>query len=153
MKIPIYSRAVAPLMGLMLALTASTTHGQYAVDWHKISGGGGVSSNGGFQISGTIGQPDAGPAMTGGPYSITGGFWALYAVQSPGAPLLRILLTPTNTVMVYWPSPSTGYNLQVNTNLAGTNWVAPIQSVTDNGTNKYIIVNPPTGHQFYRLKD
>jgi hypothetical protein len=153
MKNPIYSRTVAPLMGLMLALTASTAHAQYAVDWHKISGGGGVSSNGAFQISGTIGQPDAGPAMTGGPYSITGGFWALYAVQSQGAPLLRILLTPTNTVMVYWPSPSTGFNLQVNTNLAGTNWVAPSQSVTDNGTNKYIIVNPPTGHQFYRLKD
>jgi hypothetical protein len=53
--------------------------------------------------------------------------------------------------MVYWLSPSMGYNLQVNTNLATTNWVSPTESVTDNGTIKYIIVNPPTGNRFYRL--
>jgi hypothetical protein len=153
MKYPACSRALVPLIGLALALTASTLRGQFAVDWYKVAGGGGVSSNGGFQISGTIGQPDAGPAMSGGGFSITGGFWALSAVQSEGAPLLRILLTPTNTAMVYWPSPSAGFNLQVNTNLSSTNWLAPAQSVTDNGTIKFIIVNPPTGHQFYRLKN
>jgi hypothetical protein len=153
MKIPACSGAIVPLMGLLLTLTASRLHGQFAVDWHQIAGGGGASSNGGFQISGTIGQPDAGPAMSGGSYSITGGFWALSALQSEGAPSLSIVLTRTNTAMVYWPSPSTGFNLQVNTNLSSTNWVAPIQSVTDNGTIKYIIVNPPTGHQFYRLKN
>ena len=55
--------------------------------------------------------------------------------------------------MVYWPSLSTGYNLQANTNLATTNWVTPAESVTDNGTIKYIIINPPTGNRFYRLKN
>ena len=88
---------------------------------------------------------------TGGNYSLTGGFWALYAVQTPAAPTLSIQLTTTNTAMVYWPSPSTGFNLQVNTNLATTNW-APAASVTDNGSIKYIIVNPPAGKAFYRLK-
>jgi len=29
--------------------------------------------------------------MTGGSYSLTGGFWALYAVQTPGAPTLTIV--------------------------------------------------------------
>jgi hypothetical protein len=72
-------------------------------------------------------------------------------VQSPGAPLLRIKQTTTNTVMVYWLSPSTGYNPQVNTNLATANWVTPGESVTDNGTIKYSIVNPPSGKRFYRL--
>ena len=91
--------------------------------------------------------------MTGGNFSLTGGFWALYAVQTPGAPVLTIKLTTTNTALVYWPSPSTGYNLQVNTNLATTNWVTPAESVTDNGTIKYILVNPPTGNRFYRLKN
>jgi hypothetical protein len=43
--------------------------------------------------------------------------------------------------------------LQVNTNLATTNWVAPAESVTDHGTIKFIIVNPPTGSRFYRLKN
>ena len=127
----------------------------YSIDWYKVSGGGGTSTGGTYQVSGTIGQPDAGGPMTGGGYSLAGGFWALYAVQTPGAPVLSIERTATNTVMVYWPSPSTGFNLQVNTNLApaySSFWVTPPQSVTDNGTIKYILVNPPAGKGFYRLK-
>ena len=89
--------------------------------------------------------------MTGGNYSLYGGFWAIYAVQTPGAPLLRIFLTPTNTAVVAWPYPSTGWNLQQNTNLTTTNWIAPAETVNNNGTIRYIIVNPPTDNRFYRL--
>ena len=67
--------------------------------------------------------------------------------------MLSIKLTTTNTAMIYWLSPSTGYNLQVNTNLATTNWVTPSETVQDNNTNKFIIVNPPAGNRFYRLKN
>jgi hypothetical protein len=28
---------------------------------------------------------------------------------------------------------------------------ARFQTITDDGTNKFIIVNPPTGNRFYRL--
>ena len=124
----------------------------YSIDWFTIDGGGGTSTGGVYAVSGTIGQPDAGGPMTGGNYSLTGGFWSLFAVQTPGAPVLSIKLTPTNTAQVYWPSPSTGFNLQVNTNLATTNWGAPPETVTDNGTIKFIIVNPPAGNRFYRLR-
>ena len=72
--------------------------------------------------------------MTGGNFSLTGGFWALYAVQTPGAPQLSILLTATNTAMVYWPSPSTGFELLQNNSVTDTTWVTPPQPVTDNGT-------------------
>jgi len=61
-------------------------------------------------------------------------------------------LTPTNTVLVTWPSPSTNWNLQQNTNLATMNWVTPPENVGDDGTNKFIIVNPPSGKMFYRLQ-
>ena len=124
----------------------------YNTDWYKVAGGGGTSTGGVYSVSGTIGQHDAGGPMTGGNYSLTGGFWALYAVQTPGAPVLSIKLTTTNTAQVYWQSPSTGFNLQVSTNLVSTNWVTPVESVQDNGTIKFIIVNPPTGNRFYRLK-
>jgi hypothetical protein len=123
----------------------------YSIDWFTVDGGGGTSTGGVYAVSGTIGQPDAGAVMTGGPYSLSGGFWALYAVQTPGGPLLRIFRTPTNTVVVSWPSPSTGWNLQQNTNLTTTNWVAPLEAVQDDGTNRFIVVNPPTGSRFYRL--
>ena len=91
--------------------------------------------------------------MTGGNYSLTGGFWALYAVQSSTAPLLSIKITSTNTAMVYWTSPSPGYNLQVSTSLGTPNWATPVETVQDNGTIKYIIVNPPSGNRYFRLKN
>ncbi len=55
----------------------------FDVSWHTVNGGGGQSAGGAFAVSGTIGQPDAGPAagvMTGGNYELTGGFWAGAAV-------------------------------------------------------------------------
>jgi hypothetical protein len=140
--------------GIATLLLTNTMNAQsYSIDWYTIDGGGGTSTGGVYSVSGTIGQHDASGPMSGGNFSLTGGFWALYALQTPGAPTLSIKFTTTNTVQVYWPSPSTGWNLQVNTNIAGTNWGTPPESVQDNGTIKFIIVNPPTGNQFYRLRN
>lgn len=51
--------------------------GAYSIPWSTIDSGGVINSSGGsFVLSGTIGQPDAGPTMTGGSFSLTGGFWA-----------------------------------------------------------------------------
>jgi hypothetical protein len=136
-----------------MVLSASTALAQdYSIDWHKVAGGGGTSTGGVYSLSGTVGQHDAGGPMTGGKYSLTGGFWALFAIQGTGAPALGIRLTSTNTALVYWPSPSTGFNLQVNSEASSTNWTAPSEAVIDNGTVKFIIVNPPAGKRFYRLK-
>ncbi len=123
----------------------------YAIDWYKVAGGGGTSTNGPYSVSGTIGQHDAGGPMTAGNYSLTGGFWSLYAVQTPGAPALRISLTTSNTAVVSWPSPSTGWTLQQNTNLSIANWTTPSETVNDNGTNRFIVVSPPVGRRFFRL--
>ena len=57
-----------------VSLTASAQ--SYSIDWYKIAGGGGTSTGAIYTVTGTIGQPDAGGAMTGGNYSLTGGFWA-----------------------------------------------------------------------------
>ena len=43
----------------------------YSLDWFKVSGGGGTSTRGVYSVSGTIGQPDASGAVTGGNYSLT----------------------------------------------------------------------------------
>jgi len=123
----------------------------YSIDWFSMDGGGGTSTGGVYSVSGTVGQPDAG-AMSGGNFSLTGGFWSLFAIQSPGSPLLTITLTTTNTVLVSWPFPSTGFALQQNADLGTTNWVTPAEVVTNNGTINFTIVNPPAGNRFYRLK-
>lgn len=136
---------------LMLASASVGLAEDYSLSWFTIAGGGGTCTNGQYALSGTIGQADAG-AMSGGPYSLTGGFWALEAVQTPGAPKLSIARTSTNTVVVSWPSDSTGFHLQQSSDLSTTNWVAPAEPVFDDGTNKFIIVNSPAGNRFYRLK-
>jgi hypothetical protein len=69
-----------------------------------------------------------------------------------GVPVLAVRLTPTNTVVVSWPSPFTSWNPQQNTNLATTNWVTTSETITDDGTNKFIIVRPPSGNMFFRLQ-
>jgi hypothetical protein len=146
---------VKKIFSVILALQwlALTIQAQsYSIDWFKISGGGGTSSNGQFRVSGTIGQHDAGGPMTGGSFSRTGGFWALYTIQTPGVPLLSISRTPTNSVMLSWPSPSTGFVLQQNSNAGGTNWINAAQSPADDGTIRSVIIYPPAGNLFFRLK-
>jgi hypothetical protein len=146
------------LIALLCLITLHLSFGlqafgqSYSIDWSTIDGGGGTSTGGVYSVSGTIGQPDAGGPMTGGNYSLTGGFWSLLSVvQTPGAPLLTITRTATNTAVISWPSPSIGFNLQQNGDLSTTNWVAPSETVADNGTSKYIIVSPSSGQRFYRL--
>jgi len=147
-------RLVARSVALALAITAVRTEAQsYSIDWFTIDGGGGTSTGGVYAASGTIGQPDAGGPLSGGNYSLTGGFWSLLSlVQTPGSPLLSILLTATNTALVSWPSPSTGFSLQQNTNGVGTvNWSNVLTTPMDNGAIKYITVNPSSKAGFYRL--
>jgi hypothetical protein len=68
------------------------------------------------------------------------------------APTLSIQLTTSNTVIISWPSPSTGFTLQQNTNGVTTSgWSNVLVTPVDNGTTKSIIVNPSAGNRFYRL--
>jgi len=61
----------------LLAITArAQSGGGYDLSWWTIDGGGITFAVGGtFDLGGTIGQPDASYALTGGTYSLTGGFW------------------------------------------------------------------------------
>jgi hypothetical protein len=143
------------LFCFLLSALCLRAWGQYSIDWSTIDDGGGTSTGGVYTVTGTIGQPDASQqAMTGGDYSLVGGFWSLIAVQTPGAPLLSIFRTATNTVAVSWPSPSTGWNLQQNANsVSAVTWSDVTGGIQDDGTTKTLIVNPPAGNRFYRLKN
>ena len=141
------------LLGFILLLSAFCfrASGQsYSIDWYEIAGGG-TSTNGQYAVSGTIGQTDAGGAMTGGNYSLTGGFWSLISVvQTVGAPTLYIGQSG-NSVTVYWQNVS-GWSLQHKPNLAvPANWSASGGVTTSNGTN-YLNIASPTGNLFFRLQ-
>jgi hypothetical protein len=136
---------------LLLAVAQITLHAQqFSIDWYKVSGGGGTSTGGVYSVSSTVGQQDAGGPMSGGGYSVTGGFWALYAVQTPGAPSLAIAHSG-NSAIVSWLAPATGFLLQTNGNLATSNWVNYGGTIaTSNGTYS-VTITPPTGKLFFRL--
>ncbi|MAO24606.1 MAG: hypothetical protein CMJ35_15180 [Phycisphaerae bacterium] len=71
--------AVSMLCSLAMcsaAALAGPSGGGFEITWYTIDAGGTMNSSGdGFELSGTIGQPDAGPVMTGGQFSLAGGFW------------------------------------------------------------------------------
>jgi hypothetical protein len=123
---------------------------QYSIGWYKVAGGGGTSTGGLYQVSGTIGQHDASGAMSGGGYSLTSGFWSLYAMQTPGLPFLTISRSG-NSAVVSWPNTGS-YNLQTNGNLHASSWMVFGGTVnTANGTNS-VTITPPTGNLFFRLQ-
>ena len=71
---------------------------------------------------------------------------------TPLAPLLTIRLTATNSVMVAWPAPSTGFELEQTSNLNAPDWSTHATPPTTVGGENQVIVPPMVGNQFYRLK-
>lgn len=130
----------------LTCLAACAALAQYSIDWHTIDGGGGTSTGGVYTLTGTIGQPDAGGPMTNGQYSVTGGFWAITLVQTPGSPTLHITNTAPGSATIWWTPSTPGYVLQFNDSLAPANWVnAP------SGTNNPETVTVVGPTRFYRL--
>jgi hypothetical protein len=71
------TRTSARVLVLLVFASTGTTFADFSIDWWTIDGGGDMWITGGnFELSGTIGQPDASTVvMTGGDFELTGGFW------------------------------------------------------------------------------
>jgi hypothetical protein len=128
----------------------------YSINWYTIGGGGGsstgTSGTNTYTVSGTIGQP-ATATMSGGNYSLTGGFWSILAVvQTPGSPELSITRSGSQAVLS-WSVPATGFVLQQSSTLAPNSWTASSAILTTNSTNITVTVNVTNGYQFFRLKN
>jgi hypothetical protein len=149
------NKLLAVSLGLAVMSISVTRSQSYSIDWYKVAGGGGTSTNAQYSLSGTIGQPDASGAMSGGNYSVTGGFWSLInVVQTPGLPNLVIVRNGTNSVKVLWPDPAGNtYTLQQNANLAVTiGWVTSGFTITNGFGTNFCTITPPVGNLFFRLK-
>ncbi len=148
-RVALFAGIVAVLSTLCLSAGAQS----YAINWYKIAGGGGTSSGGSFSLSGTIGQPDASGALTGGNYSLVGGFWGIVSVaQTPGAPTLYIR-GAGNTVTVFWQAV-TGWSLRQSSDLVTpiASWASNSSFTTSGGTN-YLSLTNPSGNQYFRLSN
>jgi hypothetical protein len=142
------ARLAARSVALALAITALRTEAQsYSIDWFTIDGGGGASTGGVYSVSGTIGQPDAGGPLSGGQFSLIGGFWALpIAVQTTGAPTLTIVSAGPGQATISWTPGTPGFVLQETPSLSPENWSNSPSSATNP-------VTIPAGlpKKFYRL--
>lgn len=134
---------------LFVAVMSSRVNAQnYSMDWFTVDGGGGISSADVYTLSGTIGQPDAGAALSGGDYSVVGGFWSLIAASNTQTgPVLTVTLAPEGRVRLAWMPNSPGYVLQETVQLTAPDW----KNVADGTTNPRLI---PAGFsaRYYRLR-
>jgi hypothetical protein len=119
----------------------------YTVTSQVIAGGGGGSAGGIYSVSGTIGQPDAGPTMTSFHYSVTGGFWALpVAVQVTNTPTLTIVAATLGNAIISWTPSTPGFVLQETWGLSPANWTN-----SPSGAANPIVVPAVLPAKFYRL--
>jgi hypothetical protein len=64
------------LTTLLAVAARAQSGGGYELSWWTIDSGGVTFAAGGtFNLGGTVGQPDASNPLTGGAFSLTGGFW------------------------------------------------------------------------------
>jgi len=148
--LPAHSRSWRSFVAaLALAASAMIAHAQiYSIPWHTVDGGGGTSTGGVYRVSGTIGQPDAGPPAHAGGYTLIGGFWVLpQLVQTPGAPTLTITpATPGFATLSWTPATGTNWVLQERLSLTAGAW-----SNSPSGPTNPVTVPATLPTRFYRL--
>lgn len=148
---------LASALLLCLVLTAPASAQSYSITKFVIAGGGGLNSTGGvYAVSGTIGQADASGPLSGGPYTLVGGFWALPSVvQTPGAPLLSVEQLAGHIVRIYWPLPATGFVLDQATSLVSppaTNAWSQVAFPYQTNATHISTTMSEAGNKFYRLR-
>jgi len=89
--------------------------------------------------------------MSGGSYSLTGGFWSILAVlQTAGSPLLTITRAGSQAT-ISWSSSATGFMLQQSSTLLPNSWLTSTNTLTTNGGTISISVPATSGYQYFRL--
>ena len=82
-------------------ICTSGAFGQHKISWWTVDGGGGKSTGGGYEIHGTIGQPDASVQThvfvfpDDSYYALSGGFW-------PGFNICVVDLEDLQNFVMYW---------------------------------------------------
>ncbi len=73
------------------------------------------------------------------------------SLPPPPPPALQISMTTSNSVQLSWPTNSTGFTLQQNSDLGPTNWVDTTNNVYVSGTNNQVTISPLTDSGLFRL--
>ena len=133
-------------IAFLLAIPLAALAQPFAIDWYTVDGGGGTSTGGSYTLSGTIGQPDAAATtLSGGIYTLQGGFWPGLIVTIPGeGPTLLIQLSGAN-VILSWSPDTPGFALEQTDDLTTLIWV-------DAPDGNPVTIPAGVAARFYRLK-
>jgi hypothetical protein len=140
------------LVPTLILTLASGVLGESGGPWSLTSStydGGGDSATGGvWQVTGTIGQPDATTQdALGSAWSLAGGFWP-GAANLPDGPMLTVLPLDTTHVRLVWTAAAVGYKLQTSADL--TQWADyPNGTITGPGFLNWPLQSGP--RYFFRL--
>jgi hypothetical protein len=96
------SRWVRALAILGLLFPGLLCGQDFSLDWFSVGSGGGSSSGGGFELSGSAGEPAA-IAMSGGGFEMSGGFWSgLTALDTSAGPVTLNLTLSGGLAVLSW---------------------------------------------------
>ena len=153
-------KTILLLFAVVAALAGSLAAQPFSISPAAIATGGGMASGGPFQLTGTIGQSEAGPRLSGGCLSVDPGFWGTVAVvTTPGAPILHVRRADPNYVRVAFMPGCGAWVLQwtrvLETDPTATVWTDDAASnlvlVEDELTRNFHV--PSWGSQlFFRLR-
>jgi hypothetical protein len=142
-----FGRTLACMIVAMLA--AFTAHAQpvrFQVTAYTDRGGG-SSSGGTFAVTGTSGQIDAGITSGGGRFGVSGGFWSTVEEVLPRLVIRR----QGNQVILSWPNPSTGFQLQETSVLGPSEWANVGTAPSVVASNKQVSLTIGPGSRGFRL--
>ena len=81
--------AIAPVLSsTSISAAPRSPSTEYNIPWWTVDNGGGTSQGGDFIVQGSIGQADAG-VLSGGIYTLSGGFWSKADNFTAFLPLIR----------------------------------------------------------------
>ncbi len=145
------SRAIAAI-SFFCVLIPVLIYGQYAVDWHTMDGGGGISAGGGYTVRATTGQPDTGTSAEGG-YELISGYWhPIVLLQTHGAPTLRMTWqTGLSTHLTWNREGSDGYRLQYSDSLTSPQWTDEPGAPQEAGDEWRVTISASANKRFFRL--
>jgi uncharacterized repeat protein (TIGR03803 family) len=112
--------------------------------------GGYTNRNGGWPQAGVLVDGDSLYGTTS--YGGTNGVGTAYRIALPSPPRLRLEYA-AGSFRLSWPSRATNFFLQENSALGTKGWGPSALAVSDNGTNRSVVLLPTGRQMFFRLLD
>jgi hypothetical protein len=101
------------------------------------------------QIAGALGPVSATASLTSGAWLMQ---LAAFNAAPPQPPILRMLLSATNSLIASWTGPSGIFRLQENPSLTPGGWSDVTNAVANQNGENQVVIGLLANHRFYRLK-